>query len=313
MKTTQKLCKNLISILAIICLLVPAFAQAQDAIGRVIRTTGLVMAVNVAGAERQIARGSEIFEDETITTGPQGTTQLRLVDGAIINLEPGSFFSVDEFEYDGAGGAADSVVMTMVQGSMRTITGVIGEDPADTYEFNTQFASIGVRGTEYGVIVEPGGRVRVVVFDGSISVAPSAGGGAPVIVGLEGDSDAVDVTDDTTVIELDTLPPEVQAILAIVMEAVSDEDVLNLPPAEQAVEIQRRLDESAQRNNQEALNESRPGDGDDAGLLVDADGNPIVARTEDELNNARVVVVISVGQQDPNLFDNTTKDSVSSN
>jgi len=168
--------------------------------------------------ERRIARGSEIFVGETITTGPRGSTQLRLIDGAIISLEVDSFFSVDEFEYDGAGGAADSVIMTMARGTLRTLTGTIGDDPADTYEFNTPFASIGVRGTEYAVVIDNSGRVRVFVFDGSISVAPSAGG-LPTIVGLEGNSDAVDLSDDTTVSELsgDDIPPAIQNLIESMM------------------------------------------------------------------------------------------------
>jgi hypothetical protein len=103
----------------------PAYVQAQDAIGRVIQTAGLVTAVNIAGDEREVARGSEIFESETITTGPSGNTKLRFTDGAVITLDADSFFTVDEYEYDGEGGAADSMIMTMARGTMRTLTGVI--------------------------------------------------------------------------------------------------------------------------------------------------------------------------------------------
>lgn len=313
MKTTTCTRFNLLAWLLAACLLVPGFAQAQDAIGRVIRTAGVVNAIDTAGAERPLARGSEVFMNEIIVTGPRGSTQLRLTDGAVISLEADSEFSVDDYEFDGAGGAADSVIMTMARGTMRTLTGAIGDDPADTYTLNTPFASIGVRGTEYGVVVDNNGRVRVIVFDGSISVAPVAPGTIPVIVGLEGDADVVDVADNATVVALEDVPPEVQAIVRIVTEAVSDAEVARLPPPEQAVQIQRALDQRGQEQQQQQQQEEQPGGRDAAGTLVDADGNAQVVRNDSELNNARAVVVITVSENDPNAFDPETRRSASPN
>lgn len=303
---------TIFSTLAVVCLLAPVFAQAQDPIGRVIRTQGLVTGVDPAGNERPLVRGSNVRLDETIITGPSGSAQLRLEDGALITLQENSLFTINEFDFDGAGGAADSVIMTMTEGAMRTITGIIGEDPADIYELNTQFASIGVRGTEYGVIVEPGGRVRVVVFDGSISVAPS-GGGVPTIVGLQGDSDAVDVEDNATVVELDEVPPEVQAIVDTVVEIVNDAEVQALPSDEIAVEVQRQVIQRQQDQQQQQQQDRQPGDENASGALVDVQGNVRVVTTENELNQARVIVVISVSENDPNAFDPRTKVTVSPN
>ena len=109
-----------------------------------------------------------------ITTGARGNVQLGLTDGAMITLNEDTIFVVDDFQYDGEGGADDTVVMTMTRGTLRTITGVIGDATGDTYEMNTPFASIGVRGTEYGVVVDNTGRMGVVVFEGSIT-ATTAG------------------------------------------------------------------------------------------------------------------------------------------
>jgi len=116
MKLRSLIRNSLLPLTAVAFLMTPVFAQAQDAIGRVIQTAGLVTAVTPAGAERRLARGSEIFVDETITTGPQGNAQLRLTDGAVISLEMDSFFTVDDYEYDGPGGAADTTIMTMARG-----------------------------------------------------------------------------------------------------------------------------------------------------------------------------------------------------
>ena len=176
--------KTVFSFIITTLLVLPAFAQAQDAIGRIIRTTGIVNGVNAAGDERPLARGSNVYMGETIATGPSGNVQMRLTDGAMITLNEDSVFIVNDFQYDGEGGADDTVIMTMTRGTMRTITGVIGDATGDTYEMNTPFASIGVRGTEYGVVVDNTGRMRVVVFDGSIT-ATTAGSGGFTVLGLE--------------------------------------------------------------------------------------------------------------------------------
>lgn len=316
MNKNKTLRRNLLPLAALAFLVTPVFAQAQDAIGRVIQTAGVVTAVNTAGMERRIARGSEFFEDETITTGPNGSAQLRLNDGAVIALEVDTFFTVDEYEFDGAGGAADTTIMTMVQGTMRTLTGVIGEDPADTYELNTPFASIGVRGTEYAIVVDTSGQVRVFVFDGSVAVAPATPGGVPTIVGLQGDSDNVAVDENFAVTELtgDDIPPAIQTIINNMDTSPVDQATVDsLPPANIAVQVQRSAEQRAAENQQAATNASRPNAAKGTGNLVDANGNVQTVTTQTELIQARTVVVVSVIKNDPGAFDERTVVSVTPN
>src|SRR5690606_19318648 len=118
----------------------------------------------------------------------------RFSDASVVTLEEDSRFQVNDYSFDGAGGSDDTLVMTLLQGTLRTISGTVGEAAGDTYEMNTPFASIGIRGTEYGVRVTANGRTFVIVFDGGISLTP-AGGGTPVDLGLDGTSDTADVQD----------------------------------------------------------------------------------------------------------------------
>ncbi len=129
----------LLQLLTAMLLSIPLHAQAQDPIGRIIQTNGYVSAVDTAGGERPLARGSELFVDETVTTGRNSSTQLRLTDGALITMNADSLFVVNEFVFDGAGGSDDSVVMSVIQGTLRTITGIIGDGQNDTYALNTPF------------------------------------------------------------------------------------------------------------------------------------------------------------------------------
>ncbi len=291
-----------------------------------LRTSGSVSAVDAAGSSRPLARGSEIFLGETISTGAESSTQLRLSDSSVLTLNADSEFSVNDYQFDGEGGAPDSVVMSMVRGSLRTISGTIGDGEDDTYQLNTPFASIGIRGTEYGVMVQANGRTFMVVFDGGIAVTP-AGGGAPVLLGLGGTSDAADVADGLTIVELDQLPAELQQVINTVIEAVSEDELSELPAPEDAVEIQLQL--QLQESTDDAGNTqtnlvaaatftAAPGTtttppAAQGGLLVDAAGNALNAASEQQLQEARRTVVLTFSNVNPDLFDDSVKDGISPN
>ena len=57
--------KTLFTLLVTTLVLLPAYAQAQDAIGRIILTSSIVNGVNAAGDERSLARGSNVYMGET--------------------------------------------------------------------------------------------------------------------------------------------------------------------------------------------------------------------------------------------------------
>lgn len=250
----KNLIKRTVTLIVWVSLLSPLVSQAQDSIGRVITTTGDVVAVAADGTERNLRRGSDVFLNEVITTSGNGSTQLRLNDGAMIALEGNSRFTVDEFDYDGEGGASDTVIMSMVEGSLRTVTGVIGDATGDTYQMNMPFASIGVRGTEYALVIDNTGRAWVAVFDGGVSLAP-LGGGAPVFLGIGGDTDFAEVPDDSTITALQQADPALANVMGLTIVPISEAALINLANPDDA--------------NQDGPN-NQP---DAAGVFIDVDGN----------------------------------------
>ncbi len=89
---------------------------------------GTVEAISALGETRQLSRRSEIFEQDTILTGPAGFVQIRMVDSAIIALKANSEFVFNEYSFDGEGGAADRAIMGLVRGGFRTIDGLINSE-----------------------------------------------------------------------------------------------------------------------------------------------------------------------------------------
>ena len=151
-----------------------AHAQENQAIGRVVTSTGSVTARDLNGAIRALSRRSDIFVGDTVITGPNGFAQLRMVDSAQISFKADTEFTFSVYNSDGPGGAADNAVMEMVRGGFRTISGTIGEDQGDDYQVTTQFANIGIRGTTHEAVIDAGALLTG-VYDGGTTIANAQG------------------------------------------------------------------------------------------------------------------------------------------
>ncbi|MEX2470280.1 MAG: FecR domain-containing protein, partial [Pseudohongiellaceae bacterium] len=170
----------------------PAFSFAQpdateiDAAGRVIVTSGNVIARDEAGNDRPLSRGQSVFTGDTIYTDQGAATQLRMSDGAQIALSALTEFHIVEYVYE-EDEATDRSRLDLVRGGFRTITGTIADTNPDNYEASAAgFATIGIRGTHYGVLITPAGGVVTGVYDGGTTVANATGA---LDLGLNADYD----------------------------------------------------------------------------------------------------------------------------
>jgi len=131
----------------------PAFAA--DRAGRVLTSTGPVVAQSSEGTARSLARGENIYVGDVIKTN-RGRLQIRFSDGALVSLDRNTRFEVEQYrngdsaDSDGGDGGA-SAVMRLFRGAMRTITGAIGNDPNEEYRMETPTATVGIRGTQYAL------------------------------------------------------------------------------------------------------------------------------------------------------------------
>ncbi len=149
-------------------------ASLGAGVARVDFAVGNVTAVAPDGRTRPLSRGSEIDVGETVAT-QQGRAQLRFADGAYMSLQPQTEFKVEEFKYANTGKAeeSDSIVMNLLKGGLRTITGLIGRANRNNYRLRTDVATIGIRGTEYSVKYT--NSIEVFCADGSIQVENDGG------------------------------------------------------------------------------------------------------------------------------------------
>ncbi|MDP3816756.1 FecR family protein [Pseudomonas sp.] len=147
-------------------------AQAAEEAAQVILAHG-AQALGADGALRTLARRDRVFVGDTLSTAGNAMLQVRFVDKALLTLRENSQFRIETYTPPTDGGG--QVLMHLVEGGFRTITGSIGKGSQDSYRVTTGAASIGIRGTHYEVVQESPNAIVVAVWDGGIHLSNANG------------------------------------------------------------------------------------------------------------------------------------------
>jgi hypothetical protein len=156
------------------CLSAGAWAQSPAALpaGTLEFVQGAVSVRGAAGASRIAQRGTVVNNGETIET-QSGRAQMRMVDGAFISLQNDTSLRLDNYRVASAT-EAESGLMSLVRGGLRTVTGLIGRSNKQNYRLQTTTATIGIRGTGFSATSgDEGTRVRV--SEGAIALCTQGG------------------------------------------------------------------------------------------------------------------------------------------
>ena len=157
----------------------------EDIVGQVVISIGGMQADN-RGTQRALERRSPILKGDTITTAERAYTQIRMKDGALISLRPKTRLRIVDYNFNGTQDGSERSFMELLAGGFRTITGYIGHLNKQNYRVKTTVATIGIRGTHYGLMICEAGScndespdledgVYGGVVDGSIVVENQSG------------------------------------------------------------------------------------------------------------------------------------------
>jgi hypothetical protein len=149
----------------------PFFVHAASA-GRVDFVVGNAMALGADGRSRPLSKGGNVESGETISTN-EGRVQVRFTDGAQVSLQPGTQYRVDDYAFSGRNDGQEKGFFSLLKGSFRTVTGLIGKADRKAYKVNTSTATIGIRGTEF--LVSESNGVTVSTGEGSVEVCNQVG------------------------------------------------------------------------------------------------------------------------------------------
>lgn len=159
--------------LAALCWLFAGQAVAASGVGELIYVTGDAVIVALDGKTRALRKGASLGAGETVVTGKKGQVQIHFTDDALVHLQPGSEFRIDEYVYHGKADGQEKGLFSLLKGGFRTITGMIGKINRPAYSVHTATATIGIRGTDYSAELNDG--LHVVVDKGEISLTNRAG------------------------------------------------------------------------------------------------------------------------------------------
>ena len=162
----------------------PAEPQAAQAVGRVTVARGEVTATDLSGRERPLRRRSYIQEGDTLSTSANSAAHVRFNDGAQIALRRNSSLRVDNYRWQGNEDGSEKAVLSLIKGGFRTVTGAIGRNNRDNYLVNSDFATIGIRGTHYALMACVAGACQGYNTDGSTPEEGLYGGTAFGAIGV---------------------------------------------------------------------------------------------------------------------------------
>ena len=138
------------------------FAQAAT----VAELTGTATAVLIAApgapastAGRALRKGDTVNQGETIKTGADSSMVLRFTDGQIAALTSNSTMAINNYVYNTAEPAKSNVLLSLLNGGMRAITGLIGKARPQAVAYRAGNATIGIRGTDVSIAAWGGNLV----------------------------------------------------------------------------------------------------------------------------------------------------------
>jgi hypothetical protein len=99
--------------------------------------------------------GLEIYQNDMLRTGPDGSLGVVFQDDTLLSMGPDSVLVIDEFVF-APKQSKFSIVIRMLKGTAAYLSGLISKLAPEAAHFKTPTASIGIRGTKFVASVEGG-------------------------------------------------------------------------------------------------------------------------------------------------------------
>ena len=117
------------------------------------RLRGDVFVTSKVGVPRRLREGGTVYVGEQVRAAPNSEAVLKTADSGIVAVRPGAEFVPERFAAEGK--STDRQVLRLITGSLRVITGWIGQLNRNDHKIITPSATIGIRGTDHEPYVLP--------------------------------------------------------------------------------------------------------------------------------------------------------------
>lgn len=150
-----------------------ASPNAILASAKLVVAQGDIFAVADGGARRRLVVGGSVYVGDRIETGAGAKAVLVFRDDSRLTVGPSSTFLMDNFVYDEKNPEDGRFFVSLLTGTMRALTGLVGKANPKNVGFTTSTATIGIRGTGLDLDCGSTGSCSFFTWLGSIAVTPS--------------------------------------------------------------------------------------------------------------------------------------------
>ncbi|WP_307720448.1 FecR family protein [Massilia atriviolacea] len=134
-----------------------ALAWAAQVAGTIVNLSGPLMVKKADGSVKVLGLKSEVEQGDTLVSEKNTYARIVFIDNSEITLRPGTTFKIEAFAYESGKPDADSASFSLIQGGLRSLTGLLGKRNKEKFQLKTPTATIGIRGTTFVAQYVPGG------------------------------------------------------------------------------------------------------------------------------------------------------------
>ncbi|OUR63614.1 hypothetical protein A9Q79_09750 [Methylophaga sp. 42_25_T18] len=132
-------------------------------VGRVAEIKGTLTITSNTQYSRLAVKGAPLYQGDTLLSGKDAYAVLAFRDKGRITIQAETTFKIDTLQFEQTSGGQDKALFDLIQGGLRALTGLIGEENKEAYQVNTPVATIGIRGTGFDLVcvgncVAPGSK-----------------------------------------------------------------------------------------------------------------------------------------------------------
>lgn len=148
-------------LLAVAALSAITAVHAATPVGVVTHLSGTLL-VKRADGTRMLSVKSEIYEGDALMTQADTYARLKFNDDGEVVMRPDSDMAVNSYAFHPDEPQRDNVLLALIKGGMRSVTGLLGHRNREKFSVQTPTATIGIRGTHFGALLCQGdcGAIR---------------------------------------------------------------------------------------------------------------------------------------------------------
>ena len=151
----------------------PSGAVLAAPAGQITQSSGYVTVSTPTGVPKAVGSGAGVESGQTVTVGDNARAVIKFQDGQIVALQSKTIFKVNNYKYDQAAPEKGESFFSLLQGGLRAVTGLIGNNNKAGWRLATPTVTIGIRGTDFMAVFNQ--SLYLKVDAGAISATNSAG------------------------------------------------------------------------------------------------------------------------------------------